>query len=406
MSVSMKLKDRFVNIKARLTSLDDQQLGKAALVIILFLDIFILMTIFNGLDEHTNQISSPDEFIPDSCREMVISHQWNSTNRTDRLSQIIIPFSSSYYRIEEKRKKWHPVCVPYIDLLYQIKHDKALISIFEERNKSEREIKELQKAINDLKGVYDTSLLETMAEHDEAKTKADAVKTDFQHKANALNVLQNRIASLEQTINDDPKIKALWEKLQNLQEQDRQKLLTDLRRLNFWYPLKQLGMQMIFLLPLFAVFYAWNKMSIRKNRGVQTLVSSHLLGIAFIPIFFKIIETVYDIIPKILLKKIINFLESFNLVAIWHYLIIALAIAAALFLIYIFQKKLFSNEKLIERRISKGACQRCGKYLPAGSQACPFCGFVQFRSCIHCGRPTYVHGRYCRECGQLGKGKG
>jgi len=101
------------------------------------------------------------------------------------------------------------------------------------------------------------------------------------------------------------------------------------------------------------------------------------------------------------LKKIIDLLESLKLVAIWHYLVIALAVAGALFLIYIFQKKLFSREKLIERRISKGECQHCGKHLPAGSQACPFCGFAQFKSCSNCSKPMHVHGKYCRECGNL-----
>ena len=64
MSVGAKFKDKLGKIKAHLTRLDDQQLGKAALVIILFLDIFILIAIFNGLDEHTRQLSSPDAYIP------------------------------------------------------------------------------------------------------------------------------------------------------------------------------------------------------------------------------------------------------------------------------------------------------------------------------------------------------
>jgi len=403
MSVGAKFKDKLVNIKTHLTRLDDQQLGKAALIIILLLDIFILIAIFNGLDEHTKQLSSPYEYIPNACREIVINRHWNPTNRTDNLSQIIVSSSTSYYQIEEKKKERHPVCVAYVDLFDQIKNDKVLTSIFEDRHKSEREAKELQRGIDNLKGAYDTSLLETMAKQQESQTKVDATKTDFQQKANALNILKNRIVSLEQTINGDAKVKLLWEKLQDLREQDRQKLVTDLRRLNFWYPVKRMGMQMIFLLPLFAAFYAWNSTSIKKSRGVQTLVSSHLLAVSFIPIFCKIIETIYDIIPKILLKKIIDLLESLKLVAIWHYLVIALAVAAALFLIYIFQKKLFSHGKLIERRISKGACQQCGKHLPAGSQACPFCGFAQFKTCSNCSNLMHVYSKYCRECGKPSK---
>jgi RNA polymerase subunit RPABC4/transcription elongation factor Spt4 len=400
MSVRAKFKDKFGKIKTHLTSLDDQPLGKAALVITIFLDIFILVSIFNGLEAHTRQLSSPDMYIPYTCREMVVNRQWNPTNRIDNLSQIIISSSISYYREEEKKLERHPVCVPYIALVDQIKKDKALIRIFEERKKSEREAKELQREIENLKGAYDTSLLETIARKQESQTKVAATVDDFQKKTAALDTLKARIAALEKAINGDAKIKLLWEKLQGLQEQERQKLLSDLRTLNFWYPVKKLGMQMIFLLPLFIVFYAWNDASIRKNQGLQTLVSSHLLGISFIPILFKIIETVYNIIPKRLLKKLIDLLESLKLVAIWHYLVIALAVAAALFLIYIFQKKLFSREKLLERRISKGECQQCGKYLPAGSQACPFCGFVQFKPCPNCNNLMHVHGKYCRGCGR------
>ena len=404
MSVGAKFKDKFAKVRTHLTSLDDQPLGKAALLIIIFLDIFIIVSIFDGLDAHTRQLSSPDAYIPNTCREIVINRHWNPTNRIDNLSQIIISSSTSPYRDEEKRKERHPVCVPYIDLVDQIKNDKALTNIFEERGKSEREAKELQRAINNLKGAYDTSLLETIANQQESQTKIDATIKDFQEKTSALNVLKTRIASLERTIVDDTKVKLFWEKLEGLKDQDRQTLITELRTLNYWFPVKKLGMQLIFLLPLFVVFYAWNNTSIRKGRGLQTLVSTHLLVISFIPILCKIIETVYDIIPKKLLKKIIDLLESFKLVAIWHYLVIAFAVAAALFLIYIFQKKLFSREKLIERRISKGECQQCGKHLPTGSTACPFCGFVQYKPCSKCNKQMHVHGKFCRECGQQATG--
>jgi hypothetical protein len=394
------MKGRLSRIKANLTSLDNHPLSKAALVIILFLDIFILTSIFNGLEEHTRQLPSPDDSIPYTCRDIIINRDWNPTNRIDNLSGIIISYSSSYYRVDEKKKSRHPLCATYLDLIEQIKNDKELVSAFEERSKFDREAKELQRDINNLKGAYDTSLLEAIAKQKEGQANVDKIKADLQQKTDALNTLRGRIDALELKINVHGKVRLLWDKLQGLQLAEREQLKADLRSMYFWYPVKRLGMQMVFLLPLFAVFYAWNNASIRKSRGIQVLVSSHLLVVSFIPIFFKIIETVYDIIPKKLLKKLIDLLESLKLVAIWYYLVIALAVAGALFFIYLFQKKLFSQEKLMERRIAKGQCQQCGKQLPPGSQACSFCGFVQFKSCGTCNQPTLVYGKFCKACGK------
>ena len=400
MSMTAKFKDAFSRVRSNLTSLDRQPLSKAALVIILFLDIFILTAIFNGLDEHTRQLTSPDDRIPYTCREIVINNRWNATNRIDNLSQIVISHSTRYYPVEEKKKDRHPVCAPYLDLLDQIKNDKTLTLAFEDRAKFVQEARDLQREIGNLKGAYDTSLLETIARQKQGQAHVQTLQKDIRKKTDALNTLQGSIVALDQRINGNEKIKLLWERLEGLSDRDRDTLKADLRSMYFWHPVKRLGMQMLFLLPLFAVFYAWNNASIRKNRGIQALVSSHLLVVSFIPIFFKIIETVYDIIPKKLLKKLMDLLESLKLVAVWHYLVIAVAVAAALFLIYIFQKKLFSREKLIERRIAKGQCQECGKHLPAASAACPFCGFAQFRSCNSCGKPTLVYGKYCRDCGK------
>ena len=400
MSIFETMKGSFSTIKSNLTSLDSQPLSKASLIIILFLDIFILASIFDGLDKHTRQLSSPDEYIPYSCREIVVNRDWNPTNRTDNLSDIIRSYNNKYYQIEEKKKERHPICAPYLDLLDKIKNDKELVDLFEDRGKFDREAKDLQRDINNLKGAYDTSLLEAIAKQKQGQANVDTLKKDVQAKTNALNTLRAQIEAAEQKINGNEKVKLLWNRLETLQSADREKLKSDLRAMYFWQPVKRLGMQMIFLLPLFAIFYIWNNASIKKNRSIQTMVSSHLLVISFIPIFFKIIETIYDIIPKILLKKLIDLLESLKLVALWNYLVIAVAIAIALFLIYIFQKKLFSRDKLMERRIAKGLCQQCGKHLPPGSNACPFCGFAQFKTCGTCNQPTPVYGKYCKACGK------
>lgn len=394
------LKARLGKIKANLTSLDSQPLSRASLIIILFLDVFILTSIFDGLDKHTRQISSPDEYAPYSCREIVINRDWNHTNRIDNLSSIILSSYNNYYPVEEKKKERHPLCEPYLALIEQMKTDKDLISLFDDRGKFQREANDLQREIDNLKGAYDTTLLETIAKQKEGQVNVDNIKKGVRAKIITLNTLRAQIESFERKINSNEVVRQLWEKLETLLPADQEKLKAELRTMYFWYPVKKLGMQMIFLLPLFAIFYLWNNASIRKSRGIQNLVSAHLLVVSFIPIFFKIIETIYDIIPKILLKKLLDLLESLKLIALWNYLVIAIAIALALLLIYIFQKKLFSRNRLIERRITKGLCQQCGKHLAPGSHACSFCGFMQFKTCVACSQPTLVYGKFCKECGK------
>ena len=187
------IKSRFSKVKSNLTSLDSQPLSKASLIIIIFLDIFILTSIFDGLDKHTRQISSPDEYIPYSCREIVLNRDWNPTNRMDNLSGIILSYNNSYYQIEEKKKGRHPVCAPYLDLLDQIKNNKELIALFDDRGKFEREARDLQREIGNLKGAYDTSLLETIAKQKEGQANVDALRKDVQTKTNTLNTLRAQI---------------------------------------------------------------------------------------------------------------------------------------------------------------------------------------------------------------------
>jgi len=119
-----------------------------------------------------------------------------------------------------------------------------------------------------------------------------------------------------------------------------------------------------------------------------------------LPVILKFGELIYEIVPKRVLQQLIALLESLKLVALWHYLMMVVAVVFGLWLVYLFQRKLFSREKVIAKRIARGSCQQCGQGLPSGSAVCPLCGFNQYRTCPNCNRPTYVFGRFCRECGQ------
>jgi predicted RNA-binding Zn-ribbon protein involved in translation (DUF1610 family) len=393
--------EKLRGFQQRLTSLDKQPLSRAALVVIVFLDLFILTSIFDGLADHTAQLAGPDERVPPLCRRLVIDSEWNPTNRLDSLARMVSAYQANPYEEMTRvdRRLQHPLCAPIVGTYESIRDDASLARNLQESRKLRKETQDLRAELERMKGAYDTTLLETLAGKQQEGKDTAAIRKTMADKTATLNERVSRQALLDASIEQDPRVRELFSLVSNVSDAQRTALRDELRRLNFWYPAERLGMEMLFLLPLLAVFYFWNAKSITANRPFQTLVSSHLLVVVLIPVFFKIVELVYDIIPRKLLRQLIELLESLKLVAIWHYLLIGAAIVVAMALIYLFQKKLFSREKLLQRRIAKGLCQACGQQLPHDSQYCPACGTAQFRTCSRCNALTHVHGRYCKACG-------
>jgi RNA polymerase subunit RPABC4/transcription elongation factor Spt4 len=395
------ISSKIANIRHNLSSLDNQPIGKAALAVLIFLDLFILASIFDGLSEHSRQLTGPAQLVPQYCRDIVIENEWNKSSRLYRLAEVVTESRGSY-QIKDKRERTlerHATCKPIAQLLWSIEDDTAVSVNLKSYLDVTAEVEQLNTTIKHINNTYDTSLLEDIADNSKDRANVESLRKDFQLKTETLNRLTQRQASLDSELNKDKKISQLFTLLDSYNEDDRESLKADLRKLNFWHPVKRLGMEMIFLLPLFLVFYFWNARSLAANRPFQSLVSSHLLAVVFIPVLFKISELVYEILPKKFFKELIDLLESLKLVALWHYLVMAAIILASLALIYLFQKKLFSREKLMIKRISKGACQNCGTHLPENASVCPFCGFEQYKQCSNCGKSTYVFGKYCKECG-------
>jgi hypothetical protein len=375
-----------------------QPLSRAALVILLFLDAFILVSIFEGLDAHTRQLTTPAERIPAVCAEMVLDRRWNETSRLDRLAEAeafrALPADPS----AKRPPAVHATCAPLVEALDAAAKDREISGALRTHRRVQGEIRELAAAVSATRPAYDTALLEDIAGAPERQGRG-AIEKDVREKAGALEKARAQLATVDAALEGDPRVGALWKRIAAVTEEDGRRLEADRGRLVFWFPVKRLGMQLLFLAPLFAAFYLWSVRSARRGRGVQTLVASHLLVVSFIPIFGKIAEAVLEIIPRRLLARLIALLASLNLVAVWHYLVIAAAVAGALVLIWFVQRKLFSRERLVEKRIGKGQCQECGKRLPAGARACPFCGFGQFVECGACRGSAHAYASHCAECG-------
>ncbi len=295
--------------------------------------------------------------------------------------------------------KTHPACRQLLSGIRRIREDEALVSVFRKRQITQKNRQQLANRFKDSKAVYDTRLLEDMAAGTESR-HLPAISENAKKRSEALDELDQLLSEYEKTISENPSVIEFSKTLEELSSR-RETILSDIRQLDFWYPVKELAWQLVFLIPLFALFYVWNARSIQKRRHLQILISSHLLVVASIPILFKILELVLEIIPHRLLESLFDLLVSLKVIAIWHYIVIFLAVLLAFFAIYLIQKKLFSKVRIMQKRLMKGACYACGKNLPQQAFTCPFCGKEQRMQCPVCEKDTYRAGKFCVHCGAL-----
>jgi len=397
------MKKRIAAFKQRLTSVSKEEpLNKLSFVTILILDIFILNILFIGLHEHTNQLTTANEYMPSVAKSIFIDQDWTPDNRITNLQPLILADrnnSRTRYESpfeERKIKLMHPAAREFYEQTKELAADPNLHALFLSRQKTVEERGETESAFDKAKTSYDTQLLENIA--NAAKPGSNATSTAAQQYAQKIDRLTGEIRSLEQQIHADPDIQQLWI-MTSPNDAVRNQIVAKYKRFQFWFPLKELLWQLLFLLPIFGVFYWWGTRSVKKDNPIQALIASHLLVVASLPILLKIIELVIDIIPKHFLKNLFQFLQSLHLMALWHYFVIFAAIAVGLFLVYFIQRKVFNKQKVIQKRLEKGACIHCNKRLPIGAKSCPFCGTKQTKRCPACDKKTPVGGPFCIHCG-------
>ena len=305
----INLNNKLTLLKAGLTNLDSYPVGKSVLAIVLLLDLFILMSIFQGLNDHANQLTTPYQYIPQYCRDIVIDENWHENNRLVRTAHIVKRFSSRYVYADKRNDNQHvhPSCEPISNILHTVKKDKnlsnELIYLLQLREMSGQVVSDLNK----ISGAYNTSLLENITDRNTKKNNTPVLKKQASELKTKLNALTAQDAITVKKLNKNKHIEVLFDVIVYSSIEKKDALVDELRQINFWYPVKRLGMEMLFLIPLVIICYWWNSKSIFTRRPYQILVSSHLLVVVFIPVIFKLVELIYDILPR---RIFINIFEA------------------------------------------------------------------------------------------------
>jgi hypothetical protein len=273
-------KEKFSNFRSRLTQINDNEpLSKLSFVVIIFLDIFVLIMIFQWLEDHTQQLTSPDQYIPYECRNIIIDAEANSSEQ--KINIIAGKIVSKYYDIaptEVAGNQQHEICNKLNELLKAAKQNQNLKILFNKRQDLINKKYQLNSEIWNISSSYDTVLLEKIASQPQDKsiapTSADNIKNDIANKTNELNTAIWQIQALETQILETDEIKNLFSYIENDWYKNKNTLESDLRIIEFTYPLKRLGMELLFLIPLFLIIIFWSTRSVSKNSWTQILIYS------------------------------------------------------------------------------------------------------------------------------------
>ncbi len=398
------LKNRVNRFKNRLTSFtDDEPVNRPSFLVIILLDVFILSMVFAGLSDHTGQLTSPSEYLPKECRSVFMLGSWSEANKIDEIQSIVLTDFNNYSNRQKslferiKINELHPTCRSFFRMVNAITTDKELFDMFVRRQNLARNIGQLEKKFEKQKEVYETSLLATIANQNQEHLKT--ISNSIQSQSRDIERLKSEKVGIENQMDRNAVVKQLSAVAIHDAAGYRDGIKADYKEFEFWYPLKELGWQFLFIFPLFSIFFLWNIISINKGRSNQTLISTHLLVIASIPILFKIVETAINLIPKHFFKNLFRLLEQLKLIAVWHYLLIFVSVLLASCFLYCIQNKLVDKHRIQLKRITKGLCIECGKRQPADSVHCPICGTRQYEICPDCKKETFMNGNFCINCG-------
>lgn len=387
-----------------------RRLSMFSLILLFGLDMYVLGLLFSGMQGAASTIEYPELAISQGCQTMTEDFlKLDASGKADSLERYVAFkenleydwISSSDFAETEKLA----VCGLVRDKLHSFANNTALGSLYSDFDKRRNRIYSIQSEIDELKSSYDSALLEKVAgqkrEDSILPAEASNIKSAIARKTTESELLEKKQADIRKAIENHPLIQD-YVAFVNAQPYAAEfaKARAEYNHLSFWYPIKTLLAELFFLLPLLLLAIVWSLRAMKVQSHTQTLISSHLILVCAIPIFARMVDLVYDLLPHRLLENLIASLEELNLGFLWIYIAIFGGIGAAVLVIVIAQRTIFSPARQRSARLRKSLCRECGEKLHSADQACcEFCGTNQMGRCEHCAKPYRLLAFHCEHCG-------
>lgn len=383
---------------------------------IILIDIFILVNVFNGLNDISNWVLSPSEAYP--CYEQWRTYREN-TSSDKNIQQIKTILNEEYTAPSYSPTSPPPRAfegrfqqagqgrlgtVSSTCLAFGAAKDKvdtpANQNVEKAIDQRQNTINNLEASNRNIRAQYDSTLLEKIAGQNRDQSinavGAERAKAQLDSNNEKIAQLRSEIKKLEADLLAKPESAELFKFLANndaFNEVER-----GYKNASFWYPTIQLSLQSLFLLPLLVGAGLIYRFAERKRYGLIALISWHLLIIFFIPLILKIFEVLQVGALFQFLFEIITKLFG-GLVFLVSYAYILLIPIAGFILIKVFQKINVRSKASPSSLVQQSRCLNCTRTLKHNESYCPHCGYHQDHECHNCHQPTYKHLPYCRNCG-------
>ena len=421
------IKTLLKNTKQSLFTFNNEPFSKFSIILIILLDVFLFITISKGISSERKMSPTVSVQYPYTCKNhfnpKYEKKVWNSTTLSHTYSSDSFPFNqyssfetinvNEYYssnKIEAKDDlRVSKVCRE----LYEKTSAFASTKTFKKNKALLKKLKnDKRKVLSDITNMesrYNTALFEKSANVENSSLE----KTKKKYYS-----LLNKEKSIDLQIKKVKKVESYsgYKEYVSFINKNVSSFKKEYESYRFWQPFYAFLYLLKFTLPLLLIFFILYRFT-SKVGTVQTvvkrllkLISSHIIFITLLPIFFDVLYLIYHIIPHRFLENIIAFLYKFGAIFLGYYFLMFIGIVFFGMLIFFIQKGVSKREKLRRElkekelyinAFNKNECPNCRNKVNYNSQKyCGFCAKKVNRTCMQCKEETPCDVRYCINCGE------
>lgn len=383
-----------------------EKLSKLTILFIVFLNIFIFITLGLGIEFQIKVLNNPQVTFSSTCRTILNSNKVDDFNKYFYISK---NYNTKYQNI--KNQELDKRCNTLLSTkLKNVKTEHDIKNLRENEKRINNNIKKVSNELSYLKENYNTVLFEKMSSQESSKSiikdniSSKNIRTKYNLYLKETEKLKKEKDALSKQFKNSKSVKELVLFIKDNKKQIKE----DYKNQTKSYDIKRELITLLFLLPLLLVsFYIMKKYLINEKYTLY-IMFKNITVVIFIPTIISFLSLIYILMPKIFLEKVLKFFYELEVPFIVYYLVITLLIIVFGYIIVKIQKRYRDDSKKFENNsiskiesFNKSVCNKCfNKVDYITMNFCPNCQNELKVKCKNCENETIQGLDFCTHCSQ------